>query len=29
MVADPVMQEALARRTVEFFRGALGGGEPR
>ena len=29
MVADPVMQEALARRKVEFFRMALGVTEPR
>ena len=29
MVADPVMVEALSRRTAEFFRTALGGGEPR
>jgi len=29
MVADPVMVESLARRTVEFFRTSLGGGEPR
>jgi dipeptidyl-peptidase 4 len=29
MLADPVMLEALSRRTVEFFRTALGGGEPR
>jgi dipeptidyl-peptidase 4 len=29
MVADPVMQEALERRVVEFFRSALGGGEAR
>ena len=25
MVADPVMQEALQRRIVEFFRASLGG----
>jgi len=29
MVADPVMQESLERRTVEFFRAALGVPEPR
>jgi dipeptidyl-peptidase-4 len=29
MVADPVMQESLARRSVEFFRSALGVVEPR
>src|SRR5215470_7267151 len=29
MVADPVMQEALERRIVEFFRATLGVGEPR
>ena len=29
MVADPVMQESLARRAVEFFRSALGVVEPR
>ena len=29
MVADPVMLESLSRRTADFFRTALGGGEPR
>jgi dipeptidyl-peptidase-4 len=29
MVADPVMQESLERRMVEFFRSALGVPEPR
>jgi len=29
MVADPVILESLSRRTAEFLRSALGGGEPR
>jgi hypothetical protein len=29
MVADPVMQDALERRVVEFFRASLGVPEPR
>ncbi|HVP60400.1 MAG TPA: prolyl oligopeptidase family serine peptidase, partial [Myxococcaceae bacterium] len=29
MVADPAMLESLSRRIAEFFRTALGGGEPR